>query len=110
MKRKPTLLGVYRLTQVLLLVAFVAALALLHFRGREAAEQRLKENEADRLLAESIEQQNEARALVVRAQEGLAKAEAWKPSWAEEVPEKPKQSAAEPKAPAAKQAEAAPRP
>ena len=61
MNAKPTLIGFYRLTQVLLLLAFVAALVLLHFRGRETADQRLKEKEADQLLAESIEQQNEAR-------------------------------------------------
>ena len=91
-------------------MAFVAALGLLHFRGREAAEQRLKENEADRLLSESIEQQNEARALVVRAKEGLAKAEAWKPSWAEEAPEKPKVPGTQPTVPPAKPAEPAPRP
>jgi uncharacterized protein HemX len=73
---KSTLQVSYQMLQVALLVAFVLAVALFHFRGRERADYEQKLRFAEQLLKEATEQQELADNLLARSQKTLAAAEA----------------------------------
>ncbi len=89
----PSLRQLYRLTQVAILLAFLALLVLLHFRNRQEREHQSNLREIDEVRRGALEQKQLSDELLARAKQKLAEAEAWQPAWIDERPaEKPPES------------------